>query len=447
MPYYQSPSAPVTARSLVRTALPFGAFYLAEILVGLTDLAVVGSLGTVELAAVGLSKTILLSVMAVGFATLSIGAVLMAEGSDPHRCGVLVAASMVLTLPFTAIAVLIAQRAGPVLLDSGYDAAVVDAFGAYACVLAWAIAPALLFAALKNVLNAVGRTRAIAWLAGGVVVGNLVGSIVLVHGIGSWNGLGVTGAAWATLIVNAVAAAALLEHALRSGFVRFDIPRAAPVLQAVVEIVRLGWAAGAQQVLESVLFIAVLYLLGLRSVEWLAAGTVVFAVMELNFAMSAAVGEVLSVRVAATRAAGGGGLVCLARLGMGISGAAAALLALAVGVFAEVTVSVFAGAEASAEARGLMIELLRWTAPFFLLDAWQIVFIHVLRGLRRTVLPMVLSTGCYWAVGLGGGLILAEPLGFGAPGTWVGFCVGLTCAAGLLAVMAFQSAERIDKGA
>ena len=75
------------------------------------------------------------------------------------------------------------------------------------------------------------------------------------------------------------------------------------------------------------------------------------------------------------------------------------------------------------------------------------MFVYALRGLRRTVLPMMLSTGCYRAAGLGGGQILAELLGFGAPGVWAGFCAGLTCAAGLRAVMALQGAIRIEEGA
>ncbi len=439
----QKISPRVTAVSLVRTALPIGAFYLTEILVGLTDLAVVGALGTTELAAVGLGKTVLLAFMTVGFAVLSLGAVLMAEDPEPGRCGVVVSGSLLLALPFAATAVLIGGGAGAVLAVSGYDAAFVDLFDAYARVLAWAISPALLFAVFKNVLNAVGRTGAIIWLSVAIVLGNLAGSIVLVHGVGGWDGLGVAGAAWATLCVNVAAAITLLIHVLRSGFLSFRDARPGAVRRAASDILRLGWAAGAQQALESVLFVVVLYLLGRYAVVWLAAGAVVFAVMELNYAMSGALGEVLSVRVAAARVAGGGDLVRLLRLGAGVSGAAAAIIAVTVGIVADATVAVFSSAEASPEARRLMVELLRWTTPFFLFDAWQITFVHALRGLRRTVLPMVLSTGCYWAVGLGGGIVLADNVGLGAPGIWIGFCAGLAFAAGLLATMAFRRAKRV----
>lgn len=311
--------SPVTALSLVRTALPIGTFYLTEILVGLTDLAVVGALGTTPLAAVGLAKTVLFSVMVVGFAVLSIGVVLMAERPDARLRGRVVVASGLIALLVTVAAVAFAWAARPVFDASGYDPDLVMAFDAYARVLAWALAPALLYAALKNVLNAADRTDAIGWLSVGIVLGNLAGSILLVHGVGNWDGLGVAGAAWATVGVNTLAAMALLAHVLRVRLARFEPLRSPDVLLIAREIVGLGWAAGAQQALESVLFIFVLYLLGLHSTLWLAAGTVVFAVMELNYAASGAVGEVLSARIAAARTEGGD-LRRLLRLGAGVSG-------------------------------------------------------------------------------------------------------------------------------
>ena len=440
-----SSSSIVTAFSFVRTALPIGAFYLTEILVGLTDLAVVGALGTTSLAAVGLAKTILLSIMVVGFAVISIGTVLMAERSDPETCGRVVVASIIVALPLVAVAIYIAWGAIPILVASGYDADLVADFDAYATVFAWALVPAFLFATLKNVLNAVGRTLVIAWFSIGIVLGNLALSIVLVYGLWTWEGLGVAGAAWATVAVNGAAAISLLVNVQRSGFVRSCAIRARAVCRTAGEIVHLGWAAGAQQALESVLFVVVLYLLGLHSVLWLAAGIVVFAVMELNYAASGAVGEVLAARLAAARA-DGGDLHRLLRLGVIVSGLAAASLALVVGIFADATVALFSGAETSPGGRALMSQVLRWTAPIFLFDAWQVVFMHALRGLRRTVLPMMLSTTCYWAVGLGGGLAFANLAKLGASGIWTGFCLGLTCAAVLLGAMAFRNAELPRRG-
>jgi MATE family multidrug resistance protein len=404
----------------------------------------VGALGTTELAAVGLGKTILLSVMVIGFAVMSIGTVLMAERPRPARLGAVVLASVAIIIPFVTMAIIVANASAAILMASGYDPDFMVAFDSYARILAWAIAPALLFAVLKNVLNAVGKTSAITWLSIGIVLGNLVASIALVHGIGAWQGIGVAGAAWATLGVNACAAIALLGFVLRSDHVSVNRLRRHVIVRFMADIVRLGWAAGAQQALESVLFIAVLYLLGLYSTLWLAAGTLVFAVMELNYAASGALGEVLAARIAANRARGRVILTRLLCLGGTVAGAVAACLGLIAGVFADTTVTLFSSSDTSTEARSLMVNLLQWTAPFFVFDALQIVYIHALRGLRQTVMPMLLSTSCYWVVGLGGGMFLAEPARFGASGVWIGFCLGLTCAAVLLATMAFRAASTID---
>ncbi|WP_299772053.1 hypothetical protein [uncultured Tateyamaria sp.] len=251
----------------------------------------------------------------------------------------------------------------------GYDTELIATFDAYARVLAWALLPALVFAALKNVLNAVSRTGAITLLSVGIVLGNIVGSIVLVHGIGARDGLGVAGAAWATVGLNTIAAAVLLVRVVRAGLVRFDAVRMRAVPRTAREIVRLGWAAGAQQALESVLLVVALYMFGLHSTIWLAAGTVVFAVMELNHAAAGAVGEVLSARLAAVGTLGGD-VRRLLRLGAGLAGVAAAVPRLTAAVFADATVTLFSGAKTTPEARELMLALLRWTAPFFLFDAW-----------------------------------------------------------------------------
>lgn len=423
-------------QSILRPALPIASFYLTEILVGLTDLAVVGALGTAPLAAVGLGKTVLLSFLTIGFAVLSAGTVFMAEGPSPRRCGEVFAACLLVTLPFAAVALAIGVESGRVLAWGGYEPDLATLYDAYTGILAWAIAPAMIFAALKNVLNAVERTQVIFWLSAGIVLGNLAGSIVLVHGFGTWPGLGVAGAAWATVVVNLGAAGILAIHCFSRGLLTFVRLRTMAVLQWAGAVLRLGWAAGGQQGLESVLFVAVLFALGIYSADWLAAGTVVFAVMELNFALNSALGEVLAARLARLRALE---RRCearrLFRIAVVLSGGSAAAFALLVAIFADGAVAIFATQEIAPATVSLMRSLLRWTAPLFVLDAWQLLFVHALRGLRRTVVPMIASASCYWAIGLGGGLLLAEPFGLGASGIWTGFCLGLAAAASILWLM------------
>lgn len=432
-----------TVRSLTLTAMPIAAFCLTGILLGLTDLAVVGVLGTDALAAVGLGKTIMFSLMVIGFAVLSIGTVLMAERTEARHRGAVFVAVLIVTFPFIILGLVLPTAARAVLVASAYEPQIVRLFGDYTGVVSMAIGPALVFASLKNVLVAVGRTWPIVALSVLILVGNATASILLVHGFGQWDGMGVAGAAWATVGVETAAALVLAGFVARRGYLRFAGIRAIEVIARLRDVIALGWAAGAQQVLESFLFVAVLYLLGLQSAAWLAAGTVAFAVMELNYAIGGAIGEVAAARMAALRTAGdGAGKRHLVRLTIALCGVAAGLFALFVLVFPSQTVSLFSGEATAPEARALMEIVLMASAPFFLCDAWQVAFIHLLRGLRRTVLPMALSTSCYWGLGIGGGLILGELIGLGGAGVWVGFCVGLASAAALLGLMTFKTAGR-----
>jgi MATE family multidrug resistance protein len=352
MPYQTRSSSVSTARGILRDAMPIWAFYLTEIMVGLTDLAVVGALGTDALAAVGLGKTILFSFLTVGFAIVSVGTILMAENLSAIRCGQVPGGSLIVSSGFAGLAVAISAAAPSLLLASGYKADLIDLFRAYVTVLAFATGPAMAFAVLKNVLVAHGRTGAISWLSVGIVVGNLVGSMLLVHGLGPWEGLGVSGAAWATVGANACAAAALFVLILRQRLARFAGRALESAFACGSEIVALGWAAGGQQLLESLLFVMVLYLLGTYSPLWLAAGTLVFAVMELNFAASAALGEVLSARLAAARSRFElRTLMRLLRLGAILSGAGAAGLALVVLLVPQGIVWIFSGADTDDDAR------------------------------------------------------------------------------------------------
>ena len=228
---------------------------------------------------------------------------------------------------------------------------------------------------------------------------------------------------------------------MRRSFVSVERDWAKQAWASAGAVARLGWAAGVQQLLEGLLFVVVLYRLGLFSATWLAAGTIVFAVMELNYAASGALGEIVAARIARDRARhDGAASMRRLRLGGCLAGAVAGLLACCVVLFPHAVASLFMGATMSEDARSLTATLLRWTAPVFVFDAWQIVFVHALRGYRRVVVPMLVGTGCYWAVGIGGGFVLAEAAGLGAGGTWIGFCAGLAAAAILLGALAFRTA-------
>ncbi|MEX1058783.1 MAG: MATE family efflux transporter, partial [Natronospirillum sp.] len=66
-------------RRVLGISLPLLGYYLSEVAIGLTDLYIVGQLGSVELAAVGLGKTLVFGWLMLGFCVLSLVSVLSAE--------------------------------------------------------------------------------------------------------------------------------------------------------------------------------------------------------------------------------------------------------------------------------------------------------------------------------------------------------------------------------
>ena len=70
-------------RSLLVIAAPLAAAYLAEIAMMITDMVIVGRLGSVQLAAVGLAGDLMIEIMLFGMAIVSIVGVLVAQASAP----------------------------------------------------------------------------------------------------------------------------------------------------------------------------------------------------------------------------------------------------------------------------------------------------------------------------------------------------------------------------
>ena len=367
--------------------------------------------------------------------------IFMAEDPAPERRSALVRASILIALGFAALGFTVHWTMLVLLPPAGYAPDLVAHYRAYGDVMIWAVAPALGLAICKNVLNAVGRTGIIAFVAAFIVLGNLGLSIVLTHGVAGFDGMGVTGTGLATVLVNLAAFAFLAVHCVRKGIVSLAVPRdwLRGLASDIRRVVGLGWASGAQQGLESVLFVVVLFFLGVFSETWLIAGSVVFAVMEINYVVSTALGEAVSACIARfAHDREPEGLKRAVRAALTVCAAITASFAVLVCLFRVPIVMIFLpdGAEGTA---AFVAGILAWTTAIFLFDALQVLFVHMLRGLKSTVLPMAVSSCIYWLIGVGVGLLLAYGRALEGVGIWIGFCAGLIAAALILGLM-FRSA-------
>lgn len=424
-------------RKVLGIGLPLLAYYFSETAIGLTDLYIVGQLGSAELAAVGLGKILVFGWLILGFCMLSMVSVLGAEAlakKDPNRLISVLIHGFWLALLLAIVGKVFILTVLWVLPLLHYEAELLVSLKRYLGWVIWMLLPGLMFALLRNLLTVLSRTRVFMTVSVIAVLVNYGLNQVLVFGRLGLPAMGISGAAIATVLVNILSLCLLAFYVYRR---EPDVMRSWGQQlgrfqrQAFLELSRLGLPAGGLQFIESSFFIAISVLIALYGTAWLAANNVMLAVLEVNYIIMLALGEALAVRIAYQRELGQQHVVrALIRFGLlvtlGISFTLAALL----WWLPELAVRIFMNPEAMgfAETQQHVVVLAAIAVLFICFDGLQVSTTWMLRGLRDTFAPMLIGLLGYWLIGIGFGVWFSFQLGWGASGLWWGFAAGLTFA-------------------
>lgn len=202
-------------REIWRLAVPAFLALVAEPLFLLADSAIVGHLGTTQLAGLGIAGVVLQTVVGLcvflAYGTTAsvarrVGAgdlrAAIAQGVDGLWLALLI--GVVVTLP----CVLLAR---PLVEAVGADGAVADQAETYLRVAALGITPLLLMLAATGVLRGLQDTRTPLVVAVVANVLNVVFNLAFVYGLD----LGIAGSAWGSVLAQVMAAAALVAVVVR----------------------------------------------------------------------------------------------------------------------------------------------------------------------------------------------------------------------------------------
>ena len=406
-----------------------------------TDIVMMGWLGPKELAAgaLGMNIYIPLFLFGMGIATVVAPMTAQALGARDFR-GVrrTVRQGFWLATLFGLIFTIIVWNGRHVLLATGQDPAIALLAQDYLQAAAWALLPSLLFIVLRSFVTAHSRPRSVLVITLAAVAVNAVSNYGLMFGnlgLPRWE---LTGAGVTTSAVSLVMFLALLgyvlwdrrfrRYAILLRFWRPDWPR-------FFELFRVGVPIGLTIVAEAGLFSAAALLMGLISIDALAAHAVALQCAAVAFMVPLGLGQAATVRVGL--AAGAKDHDAVTRAGW------AALLAGSLFMALSALVFWFAGTflvglflDTSVPENTPVIELavsfLVIAALFQLVDGGQVIGVHALRGLSDTAVPMWLAIFGYWAIGFVASVVLAFPLGMGGIGVWIGLALGLSAAAVML---------------
>lgn len=435
----------------LRLAVPMMLTQLGQIAMITTDLAMIGHLGESAVAAAALAHTVYFVSFTFGLGLTSAVSPLAAQAfgaGDVRR----VRRSLRVGL-WVALLISLPVMASPlygehILLTLGqvpHSAALAQR---YLNGLAWGIAPALGFIALRSMMSAVNRPQAPLWITVAAIPVNAALVYCLIHGLFGLPELGLFGAGLATTLVNlGTFVAALAIAGLRKPFAdyhplahlwRIDWP-------LMRQLIAIGAPISFSLLLEYGLFSSAALLMGLISTTALAAHQIALQVTAVLFMVPLGIGMAATVRVG--HAFGRDDMIGVRRAGvvaavLGIAFVAALTIGIILGRY-QLGRLFFGSSAASAPTVELTATLLLVGATFFIADALQTIMGGALRGINDTRMTLVFAAIGYWCVGFPIAWMLAFHAHLGAVGVWIGLSIGSFVYAGLLILRFRMLARRL----
>lgn len=422
-------------RDLSRIALPLAAANLAEFAMFLSTKIIVGKLGFLQLAAVGLTADLTFEFAIVMMGFLSVAGVLIGHAlgeNQPEKAGRALNQALLLATLVGLPAVLFNWFLPDLMPWFGQSAQIIETARPYAHAQAFFVLPLLWFSVLRLFVTAMEDARVVLFITIGAVLVNFPLTLTLVHGYLGFPAMGVAGAGISISIVNLLMFLTLALHV--SYRPRYAACRVWPLqwrIDAEIQktLIRLGLPVAALVLLEAGLFVAVSILSGVLGTDELASYQVVMGWIGIPFVMAHAVASATMIRVAwyggrkrpdGQREAGRTGM--LAGLVM------VAALMLVPLLAPDFIISIFLDPDDPGYQRisRMIRELLIFVVCFQIFDALQVVSAYALRGIRDTIVPLWIASLGYWIIGIGSGVLLAFGLNMGVKGLWIGLALGLT---------------------
>jgi MATE family multidrug resistance protein len=318
----------------------------------------------------------------------------------------------------------------------------------YLLVLAWALAPSLLFRMYSTFNQSLGMPRLVTWLQIGALGVKIPLSMALTFGVFGLPAQGAVGCAVATLIVNCLMLSMGL-YLLRTQEVyriyKLWRPMERLDLGTLAKFLRQGVPAGLSIMVEitsftlMALFIARMGVTASagHQIAATAAGVLYMIPLALGIASSARVGFWLGANQPdQVRRAMANGLV--------LSAATAVVCSAALWLGKELIAKAFTR---DADVALIAIGLLSWVAIYHFFDAIQTVCAFLLRCFRITLIPLLIYSIILWGIGLGGGYLwaydgMASWLALRHPSSfWIASCAALGVVTLLFLGLTYKAAK------
>ena len=428
-------------RPTVALAVPMIVGQVSQMLMGVTDSAMIGHAGTVPLAASAFASNIfnIFYVMGIGLMLPVAVFVARARGAgSPREAREYLRHGGLLAVGFGLAELLLMGVLATQLHRFGQPPEVVAAVGPYFLLCAASIVPVLLQLALRQFAEAMGHPWVPMVITLGAVALNALLNWILIYGHWGAPAWGLTGAGVATLIARICATLALWLWIRRDPRLGVARPVAAAADGAAPgaptwsgsrlrEMLGVGLPAAGMLLFEATAFSVSGLMVGWLGAVPLAAHQIAITCASLTFMVPLGLSMAAGMRL--SHAVGAGERDRFRPLGLGALGAGLACMLGFMTLFWLAGRPLAAAFSADPAVIGMAAALLAVAAVFQLADGVQVISAALLRSLLDVRVPVVITLVAYWglALPLGYGLGIVGP--WGAAGIWAGIAGGLGFAA------------------
>lgn len=420
--------------ALISLATPIVIVQVGLMTMGVVDAIMAGRFSPEALAATAIGNFYFFVVAVFGMGVLLVLDPLIAQAvgaRDETGIALAVQRGLLLALALSLVLGALMLPAEGVLRSLRQPDELVPLAARYVLICLPSLLPFTAFLVFRQLLQALGLTRAIVATIVLCNLANIALNWALIFGNFGLPRLGVTGAALATSISRTLLVLVLVALAwsrLRP-YVR-PLRRQALERAPLLRMLRLGLPIGAQHELEVSYFGGLILLMGLLGTISVAAHQAAINLASLTFMVPVGVGSATAVFVGravgardepAVRRYAVAGLVC----GVGFMCVAAAVFLIFPLWLAELY-------SRDQEVVALAAALIPIAGLFQVFDGTQVVSAGILRGIGDTRFPMIAAALGFWLIGLPLSLLLGFTARLGAEGLWWGSLVALMAVAALL---------------
>jgi MATE family multidrug resistance protein len=437
---------------IMRIALPLMAALLAQRGMQFVDTIMMGWIGPTALAAGALGIAFFITILLFCMGVLSAIGIFIVRAKGAYNSSDITCTlqhGFFLALFLSVPCMLLIWFAPYLLFSIGEDPLVVKDTLLLLHGMVWGFPGFLFFLVLQECVAAFSLTLIVMAVSLFSIPLTFVANYILIYGKYHLPKLGIAGIGYGGSVVMWFMFFCLLAYSVKHPLLRKYIALKPFVFDPakLKNILRMGIPSGVLFLLDAGMFLSTAVMMGYFGVAALAAHQIALQCVNIAYTLPVALSMATALRVG--HAAGTKNIVQAqqtALLSFGIVLLVSAIIVLIFVFASDFLVSLFLerGANNFKEVHSLAVSFMHIAALFLCFDAIQSVANGALRGLKDTFVPMLLSIGCYWVLGVGGAYYFSMQTYLTADGIWYGLTLGL-CSTAMLLVFRFFKKLKIEK--